>query len=218
MKVGIFGDSFACLASNCSRELNQQGRPWMKILEENHQRNVTNFGLSGSSLYYSYQKFKKTYNQFDKIIFVGTSADRKYCPNFKSVQHVTQSLMQPIHKNQLGISNADHEKIINYYMFIHNTQEADDMKKLIVEKIKTIKGNNLLYIDISMLEQISSRERLSDIVGLVRDHRWCHMSNLNNFILAAKINNWLAGNSFDLHVDDFEIPNVEELKSYYELT
>ena len=217
MKIGIYGDSYACMQSNCSTEFNQDGRPWMKILKEDFKRDVSNFGLSGSSIYYSYQKFKENYNQFDKIVFIGTSPDRKYCPDLKSTLHIAQYFLDPIETKDLSIDDNEYDIIKNYYKYIHNIKEADDIKELIVEKIKSIKGSNLLYIDILEIGKINSMERLRKIVGRSRDHRWCHMSNKNNFILANKVNNWLDGNSFLLDVTDFEIPTVAELKSYYEL-
>jgi hypothetical protein len=215
LRIGIFGDSYACMQSNCSNEFNQDGRPWMKILEEDFKRDVSNFGLSGSSIYYSYQKFKENYNQFDKIIFIGTNADRKYCPNLKSKLHISQGIIK---KNNLSIPDNEYDIIKNYYNYIHNIKEADDIKELIVEKIKSIKGFNLLYIDILEIEKIRNMERLCKIVNASQDHRWCHLSNKNNFILANKVNNWIDGDSFSLNVTDFEIPTITELKSYYGLT
>jgi hypothetical protein len=216
MKIGIFGCSYACPVSNCGQpNYNMSGRSWMKILEEDFNYTVTSFGSSGSSMYYSYSLFKENYKKYDKIVFLGTYPDRKYCPNFGK-QHV---LFSNTHKDFTNIEYYEPIKI--YFKYFHNPKEADDMKELMVDDIKKIGGNRTLYIDTpTTLGKVTIMEGMSRITtgNLPDDHRWCHMSNENNYIFASQVNDWLTGNPFVFDFSSFKKPTVKELKSYYALT
>lgn len=217
MKVATFGCSFAHIYSNCGApNFNMHGRPWMSILNTDFKHNVANFGKSGTGVYFSYSEFKKHYKKFDKIVFLGTFSDRKHSPNFKgivdfSIHHV-DATPPWINKDQYNL-------IKNYYTYIHNDQEAEDMKELMVEDIKRLGGDNLLYLDVpTTLANVSIMEQLVYRHSDLYDHRWCHMSNENNLIFATKINDWINGKPFVFNIEDFKKPTVEELKSYYEPT
>jgi hypothetical protein len=74
--VGIFGDSFACRAWG-----NNTGMSWSEILDKKHgYYRQSNFAEPGSSLFFSYDKFLKSYNHFEKIIFIVTSPGRFSLP------------------------------------------------------------------------------------------------------------------------------------------
>ena len=74
--VGIFGDSFACRAWG-----NDTGMSWAEILDKKHgYYRQSNFAEPGSSLFFSYDKFLKSFNHFEKIIFVVTSPGRFSLP------------------------------------------------------------------------------------------------------------------------------------------
>jgi hypothetical protein len=215
MKIGIFGCSFACPFSNTGiPNFNSNGRPWMNILHEDFNYDITTHGLAGSSMYYSYSLFKENYKKYDKIVFLGTYPDRKYCPNF--------------YKPHIVFNNTDemfadleyYEPVKTYFTYFHNPKEADDMKELMVNDIKKIGGNTTLYIDTpTTLDEVASMEEMNRInKGKSPDHRWCHMSNENNYIFASQVNDWLKGNPFIFDFSSFKKPTVEELRSYYALT
>ncbi len=216
MKIAIFGCSFACPSSNTGMpNFNSNGRSWMKILTEDFNQNITTYGLSGSSVYYSYIKFKENYKKYDKIVFLGTYPDRKYCPNF-------------FYKPHIGFYNTDkrfakleyYELVKTYYTYFHNSKEADDMRELMIEDIKKIGGNTTLYIDSTLtLDRVTAMEEIRRINKQNSpDHRWCHMSNENNFIFASQINDWINGKPFTFAINAFKKPTVKELMSYYEYT
>jgi hypothetical protein len=215
MKIGIFGCSYACPSSNSGMpNFNSNGRSWMKILTEDFNQNITTYGLSGSSVYYSYLNFKENYKKYDKIVFLGTYPDRKYCPNL-NMQHITFS------HTLKEFKVSDHDELIQtYYKYFHNIKEADDMRELMITDVKKIGGNTTLYIDTpTTLGEVSMMEELKRInKEKSPDHRWCHISNENNYIFASQINDWLKGNPFVFDFSSFKKPTVEELKSYYELT
>ena len=220
MKIAIFGCSYADPYSNGGiPNFNNNGRPWMKILTEDFNQNITTYGLSGSSVYYSYLKFKENYKKYDKIVFLGTYPDRKYCPNLLSKPHIG---FYNTHNKyaKLGF----YEPIKTYYTYFHNLKEAGDMKELMIEDIKKIGGNTTLYIDTPLtLDRLTFMEEMTRINKYINkenllDHRWCHMSNENNFIFASQINDWINGKPFTFDINAFKKPTVEELMSYYEST
>lgn len=220
MNIAIFGCSFACMQSNhgMKSNFNSKGRPWMQILNEDFNYNITNYGYSGSSMYYSYSKFKENYKNFDRIIFLGTYPDRKYSPNFKNFPHILIAFASP-EKMPSHATKDEHELIRDYYTYIHNVEEADNMKELMVNDIKNLCGDKALYIDVpTTIANVTKMERLSGFIEQPADNRWCHISNENNYIFASQINNWLIGNPFIFDLASFKKPTAEELKSYYVLT
>lgn len=72
MKIGVFGDSFA-------DENMQSGKSWISWLRENDDiTSVTSWGIGGTSLEYSYQKFLENHNDYDRIIFLATEPNRMH--------------------------------------------------------------------------------------------------------------------------------------------
>lgn len=80
MKIGIYGDSFACIHTKwvMSKSFNHHlGLSWVELLEEAG-HDITNFAQSGSAFMFSYKKFLKNYKDFDLNIFVVTNWSRIY--------------------------------------------------------------------------------------------------------------------------------------------
>lgn len=216
MKIAIYGCSFAHEESAAFKK--NPGKAWAKILREDYGYNVTNFALSGTSIYWSYLQFKKTHEEFDRIIFCQTDPDRHYAPNMSTYlsQHSSPSTIKSqfskLEKNELEILKM-------YYMFTQNKEEKEDMAELMSKEIK-FKRPDVLYIEsFKTLQKINEldvliQERFSK--GFPMDPRYCHMNNVNNSILALKINDWLNGNAFMFDLKDFKPVDQEELNMYYE--
>lgn len=222
MKIATFGCSYACPISAVGFEqgFNVKGRAWMKILAEDFDHDVTNFGVSASSVYYSYSKFKENYTNFDKIIFLGTYPDRKYCPGFYT-GHIVVNHAVPEIAERDPVLSENRVLIENYFRFFHNIAENEDMKELMVSDIKRLCGNDVLYIDTpTTLGPVTIMEELASVLGtpVFPDRRWCHMSNANNYIFASQVNAWLNGVPFKFDIRRFKKPSREELLSYYEST
>ena len=73
MKLAIYGDSFADTEVNQFEEL--AARAW-PILLRNNFRQVHNYALAGTSLYYSMDRFERTHADYDRVIFVVTTIGR----------------------------------------------------------------------------------------------------------------------------------------------
>jgi len=81
MKIGIYGDSFA--------EYNSNGHDnqWVVMLGKKiADSNLTNYGLSGTSVYYSYKQFLNNYYKHDINIFLVTNPFRYTKPFVDSSQ------------------------------------------------------------------------------------------------------------------------------------
>lgn len=77
MKIAIYGDSFADpKVGNLSLTANGVNIGWPDILKQKYDVDV--FARGGTSIYYSYDNFKKTHQNYDKIIFLLTDSQRWY--------------------------------------------------------------------------------------------------------------------------------------------
>jgi hypothetical protein len=215
MNLGIYGCSFAHELSANRRNI--PGKSWSKILTDNYQHNIKNFAMSGSSVYYSYMKFKETHEQFDKVIFLATLSDRLYCPNF-SWQHVSSALL---HDN-FTLPVKEKKILESYFSHLHNSQEKDDMRELIINEVQRLRASDLLLIDSAKtLIHIGDLDTANiNIVSRFKesifpDPRYCHMNDKNNATLAEKINNWINGNEFVFNIHDFSKASLEEIKNYF---
>lgn len=74
MKIAIYGDSYTCL--NFNQPNDGRGMSWVDIVKQQH--DIYNFGIAGTSVFYSYLKFKEHQHNFDYNIFVITNLDRIY--------------------------------------------------------------------------------------------------------------------------------------------
>jgi len=79
MKIAIYGDSYAEILKN------QYGKHAWAFRLINQYPGSQRFSLSGTSLFWSYELLTRTYQEFDKIIFVATNPYRvSICENTES--------------------------------------------------------------------------------------------------------------------------------------
>jgi hypothetical protein len=155
MRIAVFGDSFA----NHQLENNSIGKAWVDIIAQQHE--VVNFGESGSSFQYSYELFLKEHNNFDFVIFLATSPDRKYLkvldPIFSDYagKHmlghkvVTKGMKEKL--NELDISKDDREKYTRildsfrvYYDEWRDLEYEKAVQDALVRSIPAIKPQSLV--------------------------------------------------------------------------
>ena len=80
MKIGIYGDSFACINTKWgdSKVDNPTlGISWVEILE-NAGHHINNFAKSGTAVMFSYENFLREHKNNDLNIFIVTSPTRLY--------------------------------------------------------------------------------------------------------------------------------------------
>jgi hypothetical protein len=132
ISIGIFGDSFACRAWG-----NSSGKSWPEILKEKHgYHNVINHAEAGSSLFFSYNNYLKSYkhNNFDKIVFVITSPGRLSLPNHVQIndqwssRHVVPVSLQADFEGLDFLINKTHDEqekslFMNHKRALHAAEE-----------------------------------------------------------------------------------------------
>jgi len=65
MRIAIYGDSFA--ADNVG---------WPQYIEKHYGASIDNYAVGGTSIKYSYSRFRDTYKNYDKVIVFWSSHDR----------------------------------------------------------------------------------------------------------------------------------------------
>ena len=227
MKIAIFGDSWAKELDFSSQH--NTSLAWWNILSNTY--DVTNFGLSGSSTYYSYEMFEEVHSNFDKIIFIASTAGRIHLPDelkltskkifgIKKFQVTSlsdaENTLSFLEKHDPG-ATTDINKlraIVTYYSHVMNLKEQELINNMYQRMVKYIRGNDALVIDsMALLYQISKFESAHWGIDLptifqqgYREYRKCHMSEENNLMFAQEINNWLSKGEFNLSSNNFVIP------------
>lgn len=157
MKIGIFGDSWAKTIASPENKKNHDGYAWWEILSKKYE--VTNFGVPGSSVYFSYEEFNTHHSQFNKVIFLATEPGRL---TFEIGSEIKNPLLAPIFKRHCNAyATADYySKVFNdsrfpedsarinaakeYFLWILNRKEQNEYKQLMLDKIKTVRPDALV--------------------------------------------------------------------------
>ena len=175
--LAVFGDSF----STPDKFRSHTHICWVDILKEKYI--VDNFSFQGSSIYYSYTKFKENYEKYDKIVFVVTTASRIWArhiyEDLRSIEqehlgHINHQL-QLLNKHYLNIVQTYPEKklIINtfkaalyYYQYIQNTELDIFTAAGLIYEIKKLRPDVLMVSALpSYVENEFHADYLLDIVG-----------------------------------------------------
>jgi hypothetical protein len=188
MKIGIFGDSFSD-----PTYVNNDYKSWVCLLAQQH--SVTNFSKVGSSLWWSYNIFKKERLNFDQTIFVITFPGRLYIESLDSHINARAEHWPVIDKINLGEV---------YYKYLFSTEREFDFhylmtkdiigKSIVIpafeESIEKLDGHSLCYIaDIEELGYFNKKPN-----GRL-DLRKCHLTKENNLMVFEKILNSLNKSS-----------------------
>lgn len=208
MKIGIFGDSYA------SNVQNNSTLSWVDLLQENH--TVVNYAVSGTSLYFSLMLFEKNQSNFDKIIFVVTCPGRILLDNFLNLplglRSITGLRNCEYKMDTLNLSQEElavYTAVRDYFLYVQNAEYDSYVHNLMVDEIKRKRPDTILIpsfkdsfngVSVSMRD-IQAKE--DDMNYVQEDSRHCHMSEANNKIFAAKVQEWLAGNPVNINLDDF---------------
>jgi hypothetical protein len=234
MKLGIFGDSYATA-------LNNPTPGWVNIIAEKY--DVTNFAMSGSSLYYSAELLKQHHAEFDKIILVATQPGRleitdtslydtqfpkeRFIGNYTTVEQliIYESKKTQPNNNRLRLLNVCKD----YFLYLQHYQYEKYVQTLIINDVKTLRPDLILisgfpesYIPESTENNMFAITQKEDAHWShsyrykLRDFRNCHMTAENNVIFADKMIAWINGEPVHINTDDFVTPNNKEfyIKEY----
>jgi len=226
MTVGIFADSYG------DHKVGANGITWVEMLEQTYHVKLENHSASASSVWYSYNEFKKHQSKYDKIVFLITGDGRitvplhpEYSdPRLRHITGHTQGFRNAIdnkeYKNDLYLKNVA-DAIEKYYAYLHDPEKNKETDRLMYEEIKRIRPDTLfipcfknspMNTEISLwdIHEIDFKHyNLPESYAIEHENRHCHMNQENNAILARKINDWINGKEFELNIADFTVPTAD---------
>lgn len=217
MKIAIYGDSFACEKSSRFPELHGD-RSWIKILKD-HDYNITCYGLSGTSLFWSYLNFINTSKNFDKIIFIASDGSRLYIPTSKTRKHWVPGNV--FRDDQEELKDDLFESVLRFYRDIWNPDESTIYRNLILKDLSQYE--NVLLIDTTKnlykptMNEINHFKIAFPSLKEKNDNRYCHLSKEGNIFFAEQIQSWLDRRVFKIDESDWPIPqaDVNIIRSYF---
>jgi len=215
MKIAIFGDSFGDDHINWKDQNRwlDVGPSWVDYLRQFHQ--VDNFCLGGSSLYFSKRKLEKIdISSYDKVIFLTTDAQRRWCcwPVDKQENGSSWNFMNT--ETQLKHNkNLEMTKYLTaidmFFKYIFNESDVH-FHQLMIDDIKRKcptgsiidvgYGSVLGKINASEIEYFNGQTYRDIIDEGYCDARKCHLCEENNLILGKQIQHCLE-NNLDLNID-----------------
>jgi len=146
MKIAIYGDSYT--AGQVNKEINPEPS-WVELLAEKF-NNITLFGRGGTSLYFSYQSFLKSYKEFDKIIFFATFGNRMYINNpslTPSVRHMTIQNAFNTDKNKIANNLVKNvfDAAEKYYQYLYDEKQATIIRDLMIKDVKNLRPDAIIF-------------------------------------------------------------------------
>lgn len=236
MKIGIFGDSYA------DHHHIGTGTPWHRILRNQFNLDATSHGVNGSSLHYSYSRFKEIQESYDKIVFLLTGPGRltlplpnEYLDLLQAWEHVTsaEAFNSKIEQHNIKppyLRNTG-KALDGYYKYIMDVDKDALFHQLLVKEIKHIRPDALLipcfyltgeenWHHSSMMSTISDLDlthyNLDHERAMWADIRHCHMSQENNYVFASMIAEWAKTGSFNFKIDKF-VKSYKPVETYFRM-
>ena len=173
MALGIFGDSYAYHKVDHLETIKFISTllSWSEYLEINHGVTLTNHGMMGSSVFYSYSKFLEHHEKYDSVVFISTNPDRinippQYLANVDkkltcfSAVTAEMNINSPLKEIRTIASVA-----IEYYTHLHNELAYRYFANLMVADIRRIcekKNIKLLIIPGFTMSQLGGEEITSN--------------------------------------------------------
>lgn len=202
MSIGVFGDSYADSQPNIKKS-------WMHHLANKRNDVYQTYAVSGSSIWYSFELFKKHYRKYSTIVFVYSYPHRiHHLPK----EYIGCNYLEPeIVPFFLSNNKTNINKIVKTYW---KTFQNDDLDLLIYQKIfddvNTIcynEGKKIINVlpfeDVSDgrmvnfsysrgncftgLQYISSHDTVLKGKKYEFDKRCCHMTDYNNQVFGRLI-------------------------------
>jgi hypothetical protein len=152
--LAIYGDSFGThsLSRDYDSQLKGLSYHWSTLLQQEYNCELTNYALSGSSVYYSYKEFERTNHQHDLIIFLVTEPNRYIKPLhfFGGEQHcITNQAQIDVWKKtrSSSLSNDDLKllKKLEHWFELSDEEHQYDISELIVDKVSSV-GQHVIVI------------------------------------------------------------------------
>lgn len=231
MKVGLFGDSYACLTLG-------NNSAWFEkdIILEKYQ--LVSYAKKGSDITWSYKLFLEHHEKFEKNIFIVTESTRHsfkvgnhtlHVSNIDVIDHLKdqikdfkiQAILNSLKQHYVYSMSIDLYDFGLAGMVEHVKQLRPDT--IIVfgfnnHSIKKITGTNFYLSQVSMMElenfEINFDWMKKEAIG---EGRSAHLTDENNIIFAEYIRKVLDGLAVSIDIEDFRVPDKKEAGRYFVL-
>jgi hypothetical protein len=225
MKIAIFGDSFGDDFNLWPDPYSGVGPSWVDYLRD-HDVEIDNYACGGTSLFYSYQRFISTCQNYDKVIFLVTAPGRisvplgQFAEEFFNVPSVEKQLKHCFDLERKIKLNA----IRDYFIYVKNDTFDNLVHKLLIEDISKKHQDTLMipcFAHSGIDNQISlvaiprfeadfwNMEEIMPWSDTEYDARKCHMGEENNLMLGQEIHNWVRTGNYNLSQENFKTPTKE---------
>lgn len=151
LRVGLYGDSFGTGSLPMINDNHDIGinYHWSKLLEQRYSCTITNYSISGASIYYCYKQFMETHHLHDINIFLITSPARyNHEIILNNVKHrvVNVAHLENLYKIPQKLSDDELralEEVRIWYKMLDYEQDAD-VCRLMIEKVSTVRPDTIL--------------------------------------------------------------------------
>jgi hypothetical protein len=236
MKLGIFGDSFATLTTETTKNSEYA---WFNILSNKLNYEVCTHGLSGTSIYQSYKKFLEHYKSYDKIIFVLSDVSRytKFS-NFERYEEplaiTSISRLENLRNHGTKLTLND-QRFLNHlegYFIVDDIEFKVDMARLMMHHMLELNKNTYFYAGFDGIidDEIPRQYTLHNIIDLQLKYfkiktsdflkfketpnMIAHMTHEYNEAFANVIHSKITTGKFDFSYFD-QVKKIEQPSEYY---
>lgn len=206
--IGIYGDSFAD-----PNWVKNSYNAWPELLANDYK--IKNYALSGSSLWWSYNKFLETCHEIDHAIFVITVPGRihiEYNDKHLNLNPVTWPIWDNVSIGEIYFKyfySSKREQAFHNFM-VSDLLQYDKILLIpaFAESIPNVPMSLCYFADLESkhygLEHSGTNEK-----------RKCHLSKENNFMIYNKVLAALELNSKILSLSESEFVTPTDPLSYY---
>lgn len=246
MRVAIFGDSWVDPHHGHDSDRSMDKLAWAVQLPNNRYQ-VDIYAMSGSSLYWAYQKFLEKHQDYDKCIFVVTSLSRfpktgvqtlsgkrYHVPNYETANYLLETQGNDFDFKRKGRLQA----FMGYYMHLQEDKYDADMAHLMIDKIKELKPDTIVvpicHHPSLLLEELTPLSKYREVMFNSIDPsrteemitgRWnfkeincvCHVSKEINQLIAKDMEQALETGVWNPQIPE-RVEHLHGLDYYYELT
>lgn len=229
MKVGLFGDSYACLTLN-------KGTAWFENLDLLKKYQIISYAKKGSDITYSYKLFLEHHTKFEKNLFFVTESTRHSFDVGSHRIHVSNIDSIEFLKNTI---NDFKVKIIlnslkDHYLYTMSTDLYDFGLAGMVDSIFNLRPDTIIiygFYNHSIKKITKSDFYLSQVSLMELDQfgidfddmkrsgigegRSAHLTDANNEVLSKYIHDRLEGKEKILSLSDFIIPCKNDRHKYF---
>jgi hypothetical protein len=229
MKIGLFGDSYACLTLD-----NEEA--WFESKEILDSYKIESYAKKGSDITWSYNLFLKNHSKYKKNIFIVTESTRHsfvvgphtlHVSNIDTIDHISNQIKDLKIKNIL-------QSLKTHYMYSLPLEVYDFGLAGMVERIKELRPDTIIVYGFynHSIEQITQSNFYLSQVSMMElaqfginfdqmkklgigEGRSAHMTKENNIVFAKYIKDKLDGKDVSISLDNFIMPHKDEIKKYF---